>query len=251
MATVRRASREAKRGQALLKAIERIVEPPASIRARVEAALEQARRSLPDDATPEQVRAGVESELIAGFSTRTAIAGGIAALPGLVPGVGSLAALAGGGLADMTLCLKLEVEMVLALAAARGYDIEDPRERRLAYLLAAAHTYEASGGTLTDLIKAELDAIGRYAPRQMSKLLASVFVRLALKLAGRQMTRAIPFVGVVVSSVANKTLTRKVGQSALRSFDARARRAAMKQTPAKSTRPARRAVRSSRRVSAT
>ena len=210
-------------GAALLKAVERIVDAPAEIRSRVEQASESIRASLPDDATEEQIRSSLERNLISHYSNRTAIAGGASALPGLVPGLGSLAAVLGGGLLDMTLCLKFEVEMVLALAASRGYDIEDPRERQLAYLLAAAHTYEASGGKnpLPDLVKTEIDAVWHYTPRQLGKVVAALFVKLALMFAGKGLARAIPFIGVVVSSAANKTLTSRVGKAVVKALDGR------------------------------
>lgn len=220
------AKREAsgtEQGAALLKAVERIVDAPAKIHERVEKTVGSIRASLPDDATEAQVRSSVERDLISHYSNRTAIAGGASALPGLVPGLGSLTAVLGGGLLDMTFCLKYEVEMVLALAASRGYDIEDKRERQLAYLLAAAHTYEASGGRnpLPDLVKTEIDAVWHYTPRQLGKLVAALFVKLALMFAGKGLTRAIPFIGVVVSSAANKTLTSRVGKSVVKALDGR------------------------------
>lgn len=249
----KRETGESKQGQALLKAVERIVDPPKAIREHVETTTGAIRASLPDDATDEQVRIAVERDLISYYSNRTALAGGASALPGLVPGLGSITALVGGGLLDMTLCLKYEVEMVLALAAARGYRIEDPRERQLAYLLAAAHTYEASGGTLTDLIKTELDAVWRYTPRQLGKLVAALFVKLALVLAGKGLARAIPFIGVVVSTAANKTLTKSVGRSVVKSLDGRAKREEAKAPKAAAARarrpaakPARKPVRKAR-----
>jgi hypothetical protein len=224
MPMVKHASSEEHKGEALLKAVERIVDSPSKIRKQVTAELNATRESLPEDTGADQVRQSVERQLISSYSNRTAIAGGAAALPGLVPGLGSLAAVLGGGLLDMTLCLKYEVELVLALAALRGYDIEDPRERKLAYLLAAAHTYEASGGRnpLPDLIKTEIDAIWHYTPRQLGKLVAALFLKLAIMLAGKGLTRAIPFIGVVVSSAANKTLTTRVGRSVLKALDRRA-----------------------------
>jgi len=222
MAKVRENGEEHK-GEALLKAVERIVDSPKEIRERVDEILERARDSLPVDATEGQIRTVVEREIISHYSNRTALAGGAAALPALIPGIGSIAALVGGGLVDMTACLKFEVEMVLALAAVRRYKIEDKRERQLAYLLAAAHTYEATGGRnpLPDLVKTEIDAVWHYTPRQLGKLVAALFVKLALMLAGKGLTRAIPFIGVVVSSAANKTLTQRVGRSVIKALDGR------------------------------
>lgn len=236
------AKREAggnEQGAALLKAVERIVDAPAKIRAHVDEAVEKIRASLPDDATDAQVRGAVERDLVSHYSNRTAIAGGASALPGLIPGLGSLTAVLGGGLLDMTFCLKYEVEMVLALAAARGYDIEDPRERQLAYLLAAAHTYEASGGRnpLPDLVKTEIDAVWHYTPRQLGKLVAALFVKLAILFAGKGLTRAIPFIGVVVSSAANKTLTTRVGKSVVKALDGRESARAAKPQPKPKAKP--------------
>lgn len=212
-----------RKGRALLMAVERIVDSPAKIRARAAEVEARIREALPDGAPDDQVRKAVEQRLIADYSNRTALAGGAAALPGIVPGIGSLTTLIGGGLVDMTFCLKYEVEMVLALAALRGYNIENARERQLAYLMAAAHTYEASSGEnpLGDLLKTEADAVWNFTPRQLGKLVASLFVKLALWFAGKGFARALPLVGVVVSTAANKTLTMRVGKSVIVELDRR------------------------------
>lgn len=226
MAKARR-SDGSSRGAALLRAVERIVDSPSQIRRKVAAEAEKIRASLPADAAPAQRRQALERRLISDYSNRTALAGGAAALPSVVPGLGTLASALGGGILDMTACLKFEIELALALASSRGYDIEDPRERQMAYLLAAVHTFEASGagGALADLVKAEADAVWRYTPRQIGKLVSAAFVRLALQLAGRGLTRAIPIVGVVVSSAANKALTARVGRELIKAYDERERRA--------------------------
>ena len=249
MAKVRAKGDEVK-GEELLKAVERFVDSPRKIRQQVDAILEGARDSLPVDATEEQVRRVVEREIVSHYSNRTALAGGAAALPGLIPGLGTITALVGGGILDMTACLKFEVEMVLALAAVRGYSIEDRRERQLAYLLAAAHTYEATGGKnpLPDLVKTEIDAIWHYTPRQLGKLVAALFVKLALVLAGKGLTRAIPFIGVVVSSAANKTLTQRVGRSVIKALDGRAVARQAKAPAARKVKKARKPARRARKA---
>jgi hypothetical protein len=226
-------------GEALLRAVERIVDSPSKIRAKAEAAEHEICSSLPKDASPAQRREVLERRLISEYSNKTALAGGAAALPSLVPGLGTLASALGGGILDMTACLKLEVELALALASARGYDIEDPRERQLAYLLAAVHGSEASavGSALADLVKAEADAIWHYTPRQLGKLVSAAFVRLAIQLAGRGLTRAIPIVGVVVSSAANKALTARVGREVIKALDERERRAGGVEAPPPRRRP--------------
>ncbi|MBI5545427.1 MAG: hypothetical protein HY901_16195, partial [Deltaproteobacteria bacterium] len=41
-------------------------------------------------------------------------------------------------------------------------------------------------------------------------------------LAGKGLARAIPFIGIVISGAANKTLTSRVGKSVLKALDGRA-----------------------------
>jgi hypothetical protein len=238
MAKVRRAEGSSQ-GAGLLRAVERIVESPSRIRGKVAAEAEKIRASLPADATPAQRRQALERRLISEYSYKTALAGGAAALPSVMPGLGTFASALGGGLLDMTACLKLEVELALALASARGHDIEDPRERQLAYLLAAVHGSEgsAAGSALADLVKAEADAIWHYTPRQLGKLVSAAFVRLAIQLAGRGLTRAIPIVGVVVSSAANKALTARVGRGVVEALDEREHRAGGGEAPPSRRRP--------------
>lgn len=228
------------KGKALLRAVERIVERPERIQERVDDELARARERLPDDADEAHIRKVVERKLITRYSNYTAAAGGAAALPSLVPGIGTLTSLIGGSLVDMTLCLKFEVELILSLASLRGYDIEDVRERHFAYLLAAIHTYEASGGRnpIPDLLKTELDAVWNYTPRQLSKLVTTLFVRLVIHFAGRGLARAIPLVGMVVSSTTNKALTARVGRAAVKSLDERAAGRTRRPARASSKRPA-------------
>jgi hypothetical protein len=239
------------KGQALLTAVERIVDSPKQIRALVSQELHAAREGLPGDANDEQIRKTAEDRLISAYSNKTALAGGAAALPAVIPGIGSLASVLGGSLIDMTLCLKYEVEMVLALAAARGYSIEDPRERQLAYLLAAAHTYEASSGKnpLADVLKVEADAIWNFTPRQLGKIVATLFVKLALLQAGKGLARAVPLVGILVSSATNKTLTRRVGKAVVVALDKRGA-AAGREPSKKARRPARAAKTAARKTAA-
>ena len=212
-------------GSRLLKAVERIVESPEKIEAQAEAIVQAVREELPDDADGAEVLALAERKLIARYSNRAALAGGASSLPALIPGVGTLASIVGGGLVDMTCCLKFEVEMVLALSSLHGFDIRDPRERQLAYLLAASHTYASTPGSvpLADFLKLELDAIWHYTPRQLGKLVTTLFVKLAIVYSGKGLIRAVPLVGVLVSGGFNKALTHRLGGSVVELFAARPR----------------------------
>lgn len=210
-------------GTNLLKAVERIVASPDEIERQTESIVQEVRDKLPTDATGAQIRALAEQKIVAHHANRAALAGGASSLPALIPGVGTMAAFVGGGLVDMTMCLKYEIEMVLALSSLHGFDIRDPRERQLAYLLAASHTYASTPGSvpIADFLKIELDAIWHYTPRQLGKLVTTLFIKLALVYSGKGLIRAVPFVGLIVSGGVNKALTHRLGTSVIEAFGRR------------------------------
>lgn len=207
-------------GQKLLHAVERIIEDPDGIIALVERL--KSRSSFTD---VDLVREEVGRQVVTVYSNRSALSGGATALPALVPGMGTLATLAGSSLLDMGLMLKFEVEMVLALSHLYGFDIRDEKERQVAFLLASVSTYDARSGRnfFLDLAEAQSTAIWNYAPRELGKLLATAFTRLALMTAGRSLAKAVPIVGVVIGTGANKILTHKVGVRCQRELERRRR----------------------------
>lgn len=195
-------------GQKLLSAVERIADDPDEIIAIVDTL----RRG--GDMENADVRKKLSADIIDRYSTRSAISGGVAALPGIVPGLGTLVAFAGGTLVDMAMMLKFEVEMAMALSWVHGFDIRLEKERQIALLLASVSTYEAKSGRnyFVDLAEAEGTAIWNYAPRQVSKILVSVMTKIALLAISKGFARTLPVVGIVVGSGMNKVLTRRVGK---------------------------------------
>ncbi len=195
-------------GRRLLSAVERLVDDCDSLIAEVE--LLKSKNPAEDD--PE-ARELVTRQIIAAYSMRAAIAGGVTALPGLLPGGGSAVALVGGALVDMTLMLKHDVEMILCLSHLYGYDIRDEKERWLAYVLAGIRTYDVAGrrNYLADLLEIQLDALPKYTPRQLFKLAATVLGKLALSSLSRGFVKAIPLVGIAVSASTNKFMTTSMG----------------------------------------
>lgn len=199
-------------GRKLLNVVERIIADTDSLVALSKDSLRRAQVAHPEDEAAALTAAS--EAIISHFSTRTAVSGGLAALPALLPGVGTLAAVAGGALADVGLMLKFEVEMALTLSHLHGFDITREEERNLAFLLASVSTYDAkSGGNFfADVVQAEGIALWKYTPRQVAKLLLTVLSKLALLQAGKGLVRAVPFVGIAVGSTMNKVLTRRVGE---------------------------------------
>ncbi|MDF1565681.1 MAG: EcsC family protein [Deltaproteobacteria bacterium] len=200
------------RGQKLLSAVERLVADTEKLLAIVAEHQERVDAGRHEDEAA--YRKAVAGELISTFSNRTALSGGAAALPAVIPGLGSVVTLVGGTLADMALMLKFEVELALCLTALYGYDIHQDRERQLAFLLAGVKTYEEreQRHVVLDAAIAEGTAIWNYSGREITKGVTSVFTKIALIGVSRGFLRVLPVVGVAVGAGMNKALTRRVGK---------------------------------------
>lgn len=200
-----------RRGRHLLSAVERLIDDSYGLIAEVEAfRLETPLEETISPAVHQEVVAG---RIISTFSTRSALTGGISAVPALLPGGGTAVAVVGGSLADMTLMLKYEVEMALCLTHLYGHDIRHEKGRWLAYALAAVHTYEIKQGDdyVKDMVNTQIEALMKYTPRQLSKIVVTVLGKLALLALSKNLVKALPLVGIVVSASANKLLTSSVG----------------------------------------
>jgi uncharacterized protein (DUF697 family) len=205
-------------GERLLTAVERIVAGSDQLIAQVEAYKEEI-AGAQDPSSP-AVLERTAARIIALYSTRSAIAGGATALPGVFPVGGTLVAAIGGSLADMALMLKYEVEMSLCLTHLYGHDIREERERLLAYVLAAVGVFEVKSGRnyFVDLADTGVEAFAKYTPRQLSKLAASVFTKCLLLKISQRFIRVLPLIGVVVGVTANKLVTHMVGWQCVRAL---------------------------------
>lgn len=208
-------------GRKLLTAVERIVEEPDELIARVEAFRREVGKGEDDDAT----RLAVARRIVRHFSNRSAFAGAATALPALLPGAGTLLAGLGGTLADVGLTMKFEVEMALSLTHLHGFDIRREKERQLAFLLASVSTYDAQSGRnfFVDLAEAEGTALWNYAPRQVAKYLVTVMAKLVLLAASKGLLKMLPLVGIAVGGTANKVLTTRVGDRCIEELARRRR----------------------------
>ena len=206
----------------ILTAVERILASSQSIRSTVEDARARAKEKHLLQKI-DTVRELTAHEVARHYSNRTAIAGGVVGLPGLILGVGSIAVSIGGGLAELTYLLKCEVEMTLALSHLYGFDIDDPRERQLAFLMASVGTYDATGRNFfVDVMKVEGTAIWNYVPRKVGKFVVEVVAVMVAMYWWRGLIKALPVVGVGIGIGMNKVLTQRVGARVTR--DLRTRR---------------------------
>ncbi len=232
----------------VLSAVERIIAKDQSIFELVAQAKTKVIAAASEKLSPGDVRELAAAELVRVVSNRAAIAGGASSLPSLIPGAGVLVGL-GGGLAELVLLLKWEVELVLALQHLYGFDITDPRERQLAFLLASVGTYDATGKNFfVEVAKVPLTAVWNYAPRKLARFVVQALTVLLAVYVWRGFIKMIPVVGVVASTGLNKVFTRRVGNRCWK--DLRTRRellAEEKAAEVKAKKPAARARPAARR----
>jgi uncharacterized protein (DUF697 family) len=209
------------KGQKLLNAVERMIDDTENIIFEVDTIIQQ--NPQEEDQDDDQYRELIAQHIVSKYSSKSALAGGLTALPAIIPGGGTLLAALGGTLADMGLVLKFEVEMALSLSWLFGFDIRNEKERQIAFLIASVNTYEEKSGEnfFVDLAKFEGQAIWKYTPREISKVLLTVMTQIALLTLSKGFIKLIPVVGVAVSGSVNKVLTTKVGNRCIKELTLR------------------------------
>jgi hypothetical protein len=200
----------------LLQAVEAIAISPADAHAVVERLQTQSRKEHPDEGDAgHQER--VAHHIVSRYASLAATAGGVTALAGVIPGIGTAVAMIGGGATDAVVCMKLQVDMCMCLAAAFGHDLREPDARHLAFLIAAGGALEKAGVEATTQIasKAGVNMLRQYlkgaalqAVRELFKKVGIVFTRKALE-------KGLPFgIGVVLGAGGDYALTQYVGAQA-------------------------------------
>lgn len=103
-------------GSRILKAVEAIAIKPSNARAMVEKYLEQSRRDNPD-ASKQAHQEAVATMVVQRRCRLAGTSGGATALAGVVPGLGTAVTMLDGGRAYAAVCMKLQVDMCMCLAA--------------------------------------------------------------------------------------------------------------------------------------
>ena len=205
----------------LLKAVELVIANPQNIKDEAHSLLARYRRENPKKTEPEIRKLAVE-KVISNYSYYAAFSGGTTALTGVIPGLGTVVAAFGGATADAAMCMKFQIEMVMAIAAVHGHDILQEEEKRLCYVIAglgAVNEFAKDSGTrvagqaFVRLIREHLKGATLQTVKELFKRLGIVFSRKALE-------KATPFgVGVILGFTANKGLTWYVGSKARDFFE--------------------------------
>ena len=131
------------------------------------------------------------------------------------------AALDRGATADSLVCMKLQVDMCMCLAAAFKYDITSEDGKHLAFLIAATGSVQRAGVGAGAKIgsKAGVSMLRQYLKSGTLQATKQAFRRIGVTFTRKAAERAIPFgIGAVVAGGANYGLTRYVGHQAKQWF---------------------------------
>lgn len=166
-------------------------------------------------------RDSIAKAIVKRYAKLAAIAGGASALPGIIPGLGTAIAMMGGGSADLTICLKLQVDMCMCLAECYDHDLASEDAKHLSILLAVFGAAETMGEAAAIKLGSRAGVAVLRRHLRGGTLLA---IKRGISLVGVKFTRkalekGMPFgVGVAAGASLNYGVTRYVGRQALTWF---------------------------------
>lgn len=207
-------------GSRLLKAVEAIAIKPSSARSMVEKYLEQSQSDNPN-ASKQAHQEAVAKMVVKRYCRLAATSGGATALAGVIPGLGTAVTMLGGGLADAAVCMKLQVDMCMCLAATFGWDLDREDARHLCFLIAAGGALEKAGVEAATRVasKAGVNMLRQYLKGAALQAIKELFKKLGIIFTRKALEKALPFgIGVVIGSGANYALTKYVGAEAIAWF---------------------------------
>ena len=201
----------------LLKAVEFVVADPAEIRREAIALKQQYQRQFSDSNSDDEINILVANKIISNYSYYAAFVGGVTALTGVVPGLGTVVATFGGATADAALSMKYQIEMTMALATVYDHNIEIEEEKRLCFIIAglgAINEAAKEGGKAVGT-KAFVKMTQQYLKGATLQAVKEIFKKVGVTFTRKAVEKAIPFgIGVIIGFSANKGLTWYVGNKA-------------------------------------
>jgi hypothetical protein len=120
----------------MLRAVELILAEPAKITRETQKLLSRYTLRYEGDRGDDDIRDMVAAKIIRNYGYLAAFSGGATALTGVIPGLGQIVAAFGGGTADTALCMKFQIEMVMALASLYEHDIDLEEEKLVCFIIA-------------------------------------------------------------------------------------------------------------------
>jgi len=204
----------------LMKMVEAIAISPQDARELVEQYETQARKSAPS-ASADKIQDAVVEKIISRYSKLAATSGAATALPGIIPGVGTAISAVGGGLADVSVCMKLQIDMTMCLAMAINGRLSNEDAKHMSFIIALYGSLEQMGTTGATKIasQAGVRMVYQYLKGPTLQIIKELFSKIGIIFTQKAAAKVIPFgIGVVVGGAANYALTTYVGTVARDTF---------------------------------
>ena len=204
----------------LLKFVQSVAISPADAKkivSRLRQQSERAQPEAPDDEHEERVADAVISR----YCRLAATSGGLTALSGVIPGIGTAAAVLGGSAADIAISMKFQVDMTMCLAETFGHDVAQQDARYLAFIIAAGGALEKAGVEHGVKIasKAGVSMLRQYMKGAALQVLKELFKKIGITFTRKALEKALPFgIGVVFGAAGNYAMTKFVGAQARKWF---------------------------------
>ncbi|EQB8437098.1 hypothetical protein [Pseudomonas aeruginosa] len=201
----------------LLKAVELIAITPADARAQVESYRQQIVKNNPD-LEEKEIIAKINEKIIDRYSSLAAVSGGTTSLAGIIPGIGTALSIVGGGMADVTICMKLQIDMAMSLVIANKGKMTNEDAKHLSFFIAVAGGIEqlATSVGAASAKKAAERAVAMYLKGVTLQVIKEMFKKFGIIFTQKAAQKAIPFgVGVIIGAGVNYALTKWVGSFAL------------------------------------
>lgn len=204
----------------LMKMVEAIAISPQDARAVVEKYEAQA-RSLQPKASKSSIQKIVTNKIIQRYSKLAATSGAATAIPGAIPGIGTAVAMIGGGLADVSVSMKFQIDMTMCLAVAINKGLSNEDAKHMSFIIALVGSLEQMGtaGATRIASKAGVKMVNTYLSGATLQIIKELFKKIGIVFTQKAAAKAIPFgIGILIGGTANYALTQYVGRSARELF---------------------------------
>lgn len=142
-----------------------------------------------------------------------AAAGALTALPGAVPVVGTVVAVIGGTLLDITAMGYFITELILEVAVVHNRNIYTAgTSREAVWVLVSSVGAGAAGSGLTGVTVRNLSG------RAFNRLIEQALMALGIRASQRTILRIIPFIGMFIAGAVNYYICQKVGEFVMRYY---------------------------------
>lgn len=201
-----------------------IIYPSSQTLLEIRGMVEEMKRECATDsaeACEKSVSRRISSRLISKYATQSAVFGGLTAVPGVLPGIGTLGVLSASLTADLANLLRIQIKLCYAVAYA--YDVEmDEAELQAVVLslLGLSGSAELFKGISARATREVVErTVADYQQAAAGKAALALSERTGLKL-GSTSLKLIPLIGIPLNASVNLSSTMVVGNHARNYFSA-------------------------------